>query len=49
MSHKLDEVEFDSRMQAQADLESAHVAPNSIPGIRDRLYLVESMIGVVGE
>lgn len=49
MSHKLDKIEFDSRMQAHADLEAVHAEPNSIPGIRDRLYLVEAMIGVVGE
>ena len=49
MSHKLDETEFSSRMQAQADLEAVHAEPNSIPGVRDRLYLVEAMIGVVGQ
>lgn len=49
MSHKLDTIEFDARMQAHADLTAVHTEPNSIPGIRDRLYMVESAIGIVPE
>lgn len=47
MTHKLDEAEFQARMQAKADLEKAHTPPNSIPGLRGRLDMVEAAIGII--
>jgi hypothetical protein len=49
MTHKLDEVEFNSRMQAQVDLGQAHAPAHTIPGLVERVDLIETMIGIVGE
>ena len=49
MAHKFDAAEFAARSTAKANLELSHVPPHAVPGVIERLDLVELMIGVVGE
>ena len=48
-SHKFDRTEFDLRTQAKTDLELPHTPPNSVPGLVERVDLIETMIGIVSE
>ncbi|MCK4529057.1 hypothetical protein KAW18_16960 [candidate division WOR-3 bacterium] len=49
MAHKFDRAEFASRNQAKADLEKTHTPPHTVPGLVERVDLIETMIGVVGK
>lgn len=46
-THKFDKTEFDSRRQARTDLLQPHAPPSSLPGLRNRVDLIETMVGIV--
>ena len=49
MAHKFDKAEFDARKKAKADLKKTHTPPHTVPGLVERVDLIETMIGVVGK
>jgi len=44
--HKFDKTEFDNRKQAKTTLKEPHTPPTSTPALRDRVDLIEKMLGV---
>ena len=48
-SHKFDRMEFDLRTQAKNDLELPCTPPHTVPGLVERVDLIETMIGIVGK
>ena len=46
MTHKLDKVEFDKLKAAKEELKKPHGNINSVAGLRDRVELLEEVLGV---
>jgi len=46
MTHKFNKTEFNTRKYAKTSLKEAHTPPTSISSLRDRVYLIEKMLGI---
>ena len=46
MTHKLDKAEFDRRKAAKEELKQPHTPANSIAALRDRVDLLETILGI---
>jgi len=49
MAHKFNKTEFDARNQARTDLLQPHTPPSSVPGLRDRVDVIETLVGIIPE
>ena len=46
MEHDFNREEFDKRRKAKEDLKKPHTPPNSIQSLRERIELIEKMLGI---
>ena len=47
--HKLDKIEYDEKKAAREELKKIHTPPNSVPELRARVYLLETVVGIKGK
>jgi len=47
--HKLDKIEYDKKKAAREELKKPHGNINSVAALRDRVYLLETVVGSKGK
>lgn len=47
--HKHDPIEYAAKKAAREQLKQPHTPPNSVPGLRERVYLIEKLVGINSE
>lgn len=47
MPNKFDRIDFEKRKEARNSLDEPHTPPKNVPELRERVYEIEKILGIV--